>query len=103
MTQQQIIDAGIDYTMRICPVCMGGAAFEEKIRQFNRNPSFEAGAKWAKEQVIKEACEWLKKTLYIHTEFDTDIVWGTTDVTEWVTSDHDSVNEFIEAFKKAIE
>jgi hypothetical protein len=103
MTQEEIVDAGIDYTMRTCPVCIGGAAFEEKTRQFNRNPSFEAGAKWAKEQVIKEACEWLKKTLYIHTEFDTDIVWGTTDVTEWVTSDHDSVNEFIEAFKKAIE
>lgn len=102
MTQQQIIDAGIDYTMSTCPVCMGGAAFEEKIRQFNRNASFEAGAKWAKERVIKEACEWLKKTLYIHTEFDTDVVWGTTDVTEWVTSDHDSVNEFIEAFKKAM-
>lgn len=59
MTQEQIIDAGIDYTMRTCPVCMGGAAFEEKIRQFNRNPSFEAGAVLAKEQVIKEACEWL--------------------------------------------
>jgi hypothetical protein len=103
MTQQQIIDAGIDYTMSTHPVCMGGVAFEDKVRQFNRNPSFEAGVKWAKEELIKEACEWLKKTLYIHTEFDTDIVWGTTDVTEWVTSNHDSVNEFIEAFKKAIE
>jgi hypothetical protein len=103
MTQEQIIDAGIDYTMSTCPVCMGGAAFEEKIRQFNRNASFEAGAKWAKEQVIKEACEWLKKILYIHTEFDTDVVWGKTDVIDWVVSDHDSVNEFIEAFKKAME
>lgn len=103
MTQQQIIDAGIDHTLANCPVCIGGAAFEDKIRQFNRNPLFEAGAKWAKEKLIEEACEWLKKTLYIHTEFDTDIVWGTTDVTDWVTSDYDSVNEFIEAFKKAID
>ena len=103
MTQQQIIDAGINYTMSTRPVCMGGGAFEDKIRQYNRNPLFEVGATWAKENLIKEACEWLKKTLYIHTEFDTDIVWGTTDVTEWVTSDHDSVNEFIEAFKKAME
>lgn len=60
MTKEQIIDAGIDYTMRTCPVCMGGAAFEEMIRQYNRNASFEAGATWAKEELIKEACEWLK-------------------------------------------
>ena len=60
MTQEQIINAGIDYTMANCPVCMGGAAFEDKIRQFNRNPSFEAGATWAKEKLIKEVCEWLK-------------------------------------------
>lgn len=103
MTQEQIIDAGINYTMSTRPVCMGGGAFEEQIRQYNRNPLFEVGATWAKENLIKEACDWLKKTLYIHTEFDTDIVWGTTDVTEWVTSDHDSVNEFIEAFKKALD
>ena len=47
MTKEQIIDAGIDYTMRTCPVCIGGAAFEEKVRQYNRNASFEAGATWA--------------------------------------------------------
>lgn len=57
MTQQQIIDAGIDYTMSTRPVCMGGAAFEDKIRQYNRNSSFEAGAKWAKKRLLKEACE----------------------------------------------
>lgn len=59
MTKEQIIDAGIDYTMKTCPVCMGGAAFEETIRQYNRNASFEAGAKWAKEQIVNEVCEWL--------------------------------------------
>lgn len=63
MTQQQIIDAGINYTMSTRPVCMGGAAFEEQIRQYNRNPLFEVGATWAKEQVIKEACEWLKNNV----------------------------------------
>lgn len=59
MTQEEIVDAGIDYTMRTCPVCMGGAAFEDMIRKYNRNPSFEAGANWAKERLIKEACDWL--------------------------------------------
>lgn len=53
MTDKQIIDAGIDYTMSTRPVCMGGAAFEEKIRQFNRNPSFEAGAKWMRKEITK--------------------------------------------------
>lgn len=37
MTQEQIINAGIDYTMSTRPVCMGGAAFEEQIKQYNRN------------------------------------------------------------------
>lgn len=64
MTQEQIIDAGIDYTMRTCPVCMGGAAFEDMIRRYNRNPSFEAGATWAKETIIKETCEWLRGQVY---------------------------------------
>jgi hypothetical protein len=63
MTQQQIIDAGINYTMSTRPVCMGGAAFEEQIRQYNRNPLFEVGATWAKERLIKEACEYLESSL----------------------------------------
>ena len=60
MTKEQIIDAGINYTMCTRPVCMGGGAFEDKIKQYNRNPLFEVGATWAKEVLIKEACEWLK-------------------------------------------
>lgn len=63
MTQEEIVDAGIDYTMRTCPVCMGGAAFEDMIRRYNRNPSFEAGANWAKERVIEEAYEYLESSL----------------------------------------
>lgn len=84
MTQQQIIDAGIDYTMSTCPVCMGGAAFEEQIRQYNRNPSFEAGATLAKERLIKEACEYLESSLKHDLGY-----YGTA--------------EFVAAFKKAME
>ena len=61
MTQQQIIDAGIDYTMSTRPVCMGGAAFEDKIRQYNRNSSFEAGAKWADKTMVDKVCKWLEQ------------------------------------------
>lgn len=95
MTQQQIIDAGIDYTMSTRPVCIGGAAFEEKIRQFNRNPSFEAGATSAKEQVIKEACEWLNDNLF-------EVTTGIDD-TSVMSIENIGLNEFIEAFKKALE
>lgn len=95
MTQQQIIDAGIDYTMSTRPVCMGGAAFEEKIRQFNRNPSFEAGATLTKENLIKEACEWLDNNLF-------EIVIG-IDTISVMSLENISLKDFIKQFKKAME
>lgn len=57
--EEEIINAGVDYTISTCPICIGGAAFEEKIRQYNRNPLFEAGAKWADKTMIEKACKWL--------------------------------------------
>lgn len=63
MTQEQIIDAGISYTMQKRPNCIGGSAFDDMVRQLNRNPSFEAGATWAKEQLVKEICEYLESSL----------------------------------------
>lgn len=89
MTQEQIIDAGIDYTMRTCPVCIGGAPFEDMIRRCNRNPSFEAGAKWAKEELIKEICEWLK----LNTDWDD----------EWDNMGRNINYGMIEEFRKAME
>ena len=98
MTQQQIIDAGIDYTLANCPVCIGGAAFEDKIRQFNRNPLFEAGATLAKETIIEEVTQWLLAELFE----------DPADPNPFYKSDvkskrYDTVAEFIEAFKKAID
>jgi hypothetical protein len=95
MTQQQIIDAGIDYTMSTRPVCMGGSAFEEKIRQFNRNPAFEAGATLTKENLIKEACEWLDNNLF-------EIVIGINDISV-MSLENISLKDFIKQFKKAME
>jgi hypothetical protein len=60
MTQEQIIDAGIDYTMQRQPKCIGSLVFDDAIRQMHNNPSFEAGAEWAKKKIIEEACEWLE-------------------------------------------
>lgn len=95
MTKEQIINAGIDYTMSTCPVCIGGAALEDKVRQFNRNPSFEAGATWAKEKLIKEVCEWLNNNLF-------EVITGIDD-TSVISIENIGLNEFIEAFKKALE
>ena len=45
--EQQIIDAGIEYTMQNNPICIGGDNFYEASKMLNRNSSFEAGAKWS--------------------------------------------------------
>lgn len=57
--EEEIIEAGIDYTMSVRPMCIGGLAFEKEIRQLNRNKSFEEGAKWADKTMIDKSCEWL--------------------------------------------
>ena len=52
----------------------------------------------AKKELINKACEWLNKTLYIHTEVN-DTHCG-ADTIDWVTSDYNSVSDFINDFKK---
>ena len=47
LRKNEIIEAGIDYTMSTRPICIGGSAFAEDMRNFNRDRSFEAGAEWA--------------------------------------------------------
>ena len=81
---------------------------------------FYYGAKWAdenpqmrkdyeflfmlkKQKLIKKACEWLNKTLYIHTEEIEDKHWNEIKTFDLVTSDFDSVSDFIEGFLKAME
>lgn len=45
--EEQIIEAGIEYTMQNDPVCISGDNFYEMSKMLNRNRSFEAGAEWA--------------------------------------------------------
>ena len=54
ITEDQIIDAGIEYQMTNCPMALDGDAFYEACRELNRNRSFEAGAKWALKQLSSE-------------------------------------------------
>ena len=62
---------------------------------------FIHGAKWADKTMIEKACEWLNKTLYIHTEIN-DTHCG-ADTIDWVTSNYNSVSDFINDFKKEME
>lgn len=48
--EEEIIEAGIEYNMQNSPCCIGGDNFYEQAKEFNRNKSFEAGAKWADER-----------------------------------------------------
>ena len=64
---------------------------------------FYQGAYAAQKYLIEKAREWLKNTLYIHTEIDEDKDWGITNPIDWVTSDYDSVEDFINGFCKAME
>lgn len=48
--EEQIIDAGIEFTLSRNPVCLAGGALWEKARVLNRSRAFEAGAKFADEK-----------------------------------------------------
>jgi hypothetical protein len=98
--EEQIISMGVEYTESRRPICIGGQSYSEVTFQMNRNHAFEDGAKWADKTMIEKACEWLNKTLYIHTEIN-DTHCG-ADTVDWVTSDYKSVSDFIDKFRKAM-
>ena len=56
-----------------------------------------------KQEFIEKAKEWLEKTLYIHTEIEKDRDFNEIMRTDWVTSDYDTVEDFINGFCKAME
>lgn len=85
---EEIIEAGIQYTISTRPNVICGDAFAEDdlVRQLNRNKDFEAGAKWsdkhpinydgkaflyvnqkssklAYKAALEDVCEYLEKTL----------------------------------------
>lgn len=61
--KEEIINAGIAYTMSTRPNVIAGDAFadDDTIRQINRNKGFEDGAKWADYTMIHKTCDWLAK------------------------------------------
>ena len=59
--EKEIIEAGIEYTMKNRPNMLAGDRFSEEMKRFNRNKHFEKGAKWADKTMIDKACEWIEK------------------------------------------
>ena len=45
--EEQIVQAGIEYTIKTRSMCIGGNTFSELVDKMNRNSDFEEGAKWA--------------------------------------------------------
>lgn len=101
--EKQIYDAGQLYSDSM-----------DEFQRYHTYPrgAFIDGAKWAdehpnkelvnKQEFIEKAKKWLEKTLYIHTEINDD-EWCFTPLMDWVTSDYDSVEDFINGFCKAME
>lgn len=80
MKEEEIIQAGIDYTLSTNPRCIAGNAFADIANMMNRNPSFEAGAKWMQEKIIEKAGDWLSNMsiedmIEKYDEFDTSEGW----------------------------
>ena len=63
--EEQIIQAGIEYTIKNRPMRIGGAFFEV-IDEMNRNHAFEEGAKWADKTQIEKVLEFIFEYLYEH-------------------------------------
>lgn len=120
--EEQVIEAGIDFSLRTRPMCIGGAAFDNVMRELNRNKSFEEGAKWADEhpnlysdekyhtvkvkdldelnrkakaydKLILNTCEWLRDNMPI----PEDVVESCTNNSTWY------IEDFINNYRKAME
>lgn len=64
--EEQIRQAGIEYTLSTRPMCIGGDAFSELIDEINRCPSFEEGAKWADKTMIEKILKFIFENFYDH-------------------------------------
>lgn len=62
--KEDIVNAGIEYTLSTNPVCICGGNFADTIRGFNRNLAFEAGAEWVLSQLETINEEELDKIAY---------------------------------------
>jgi hypothetical protein len=64
--EEQIRQAGIEYTIKNRPMCIGGGAFSEVVDEMSRNRAFEEGAKWADETQIGKVLKFIFAYFYEH-------------------------------------
>lgn len=112
--EKEIIEAGIEYTMKNRPNVLAGDKFLEEMREFNRSKAFEEGAKWADEHPnlynnekyhtvkVSDLDRLYKKLELYEKYFDKTII---DKACEWLLKGGYFVNsnETIEDFRKAME
>lgn len=91
-TKQQLIDMGFAFTTN------GDIVTPDQL-----NEDLKKYLEYQKQKFIEKSKEWLEKTLYIHTETEKINYWGIINTGSWVTSDHESVEDFINSFCKAMD
>lgn len=88
-TKQELMDMGFGFDLNGNIVTLD--EYDKMAKRYHE---------YIKNKLIEKACEWLKKKMYVHTEHDTDVDCGTTKSIDFVISDYDTVDGFIEEFKK---
>jgi hypothetical protein len=117
--EKQIRQAGIEYTIKNRPMCIGGGAFSEVVDEMNRNHAFEEGAKWADEHpnlynnekyhTVKVSClDELARKAALYDEFlDKACEWIKNNKSSYKVwsfgSLHTDWDKFIREFRKAME
>ena len=103
--EKEIIEAGVEYTMKNRPIVIAGGKLSEEMREFNRNKAFEEGAKWADKTMINKACEWLKFHISIPYEGETTENGDTPakEYLDWAKKRLEAAEKICNAFLKAME
>lgn len=70
--EEEIIEAGVEYTMKNRPNVLAGGKFSEEMKRFNRNKAFEEGAKWAEKLLKEKLNEFLENTDFEMQYFDSE-------------------------------
>ena len=91
-------------TLEILSVC-DGFYIMKSVGHLWTDEMIEGLADEPQEKMVSldKARKWLERTLYIHTEIEEDKDWCETNTFNWVTSDYESVEDFINGFCKAME
>lgn len=92
--KEEIRNASVAYNERAGKLLvMGGDSIlsEEEYLEFNKNPSFIAGAEWVDKTMIDRVCDWIEDNIYDYLYINRDF------------NEADYKPELIEDLRKAME